>query len=295
MRDLKGKKIVLTGGAGGIGQCAADNFAQAGAMLILTDIDKEALEKTAHDLRKKHKTKIYTQVVDVANREKVEEFAKWAINEFHGIDILINNAGIGVTGELVETALETWKKLMDINFWGPLYHIYSFLPSMIQQGHGHIVNVASGQAFFRLPTWGAYATAKLAIGAFSEILRIEVKKLNINVTTLYPFLVNTGFYDDVETDTFFQKVSMKMMPYYSMSPEKVGKILFDAVKKKKSVEMVSVLNNLAKLARVVPKMSDVIGLMTISVLGKKPEEIQPVRLLKKKKTPKGPSKRKERK
>lgn len=274
MHSLKGKRIVLTGGAGGIGRCAAEKFAGAGAVLILTDIHKAALGKTARELRKKYGAAVYTRVVDVADRREVEGFARWAVRKFKGIDILINNAGIGASGEMIETSLETWKRLMDINFWGPLYHVYAFLPFMIRQGHGHIVNVASGQAFFRLPTWGAYATVKLAVGAFSEILRYEIKKLNIDVTTLYPFMVNTGFYKRIESETFLQKISMKLMPYYSMSPEKVGEILFEAVRTKKGVEMVSLLNTLAKVSRVIPKMTDVIGLAAISLLGKKPAELR---------------------
>ncbi|HSA58908.1 MAG TPA: SDR family NAD(P)-dependent oxidoreductase [bacterium] len=274
MQSLKGKKIVLTGGAGGIGRCAAEKFAEAGAVLILTDINKRVLDETASGLRKKYKAAVHVKAVNVADRREVEAFARWAVRKFKGIDILINNAGIGASGELIETSLETWKRLMDINFWGPLYHVYAFLPGMIRRGHGHIVNVASGQAFFRLPTWGAYATVKLAIGAFSEILRYEVRKLNIDVTTLYPFMVNTGFYKRIESETFLQKISMRMLPYYSMSPEKVGEILFEAVRTKKGVEMVSLLNTLAKVSRVIPKMTDVIGLAAISLLGKKPSDLR---------------------
>jgi short-subunit dehydrogenase len=274
MSNLKGKRIVLTGAAGGIGQCAAENFAKAGSVLILTDVNKAALDKLGRELRKKFKVKVYTRVVDVSKQKDVKDFATWTTKTLGGIDILINNAGIGHSGELAETSLDTWKQLFDINFWGPLYHVYSFLPFMVKQGHGHIVNVASGQAFFRLPTWGAYSVAKLAIGAFSELLRIEVKKLNIDVTTFYPFMVNTGLYDGIEGDNFFQKLSMKMVPYYSMAPKKVGKILFNAVKKKKALEMVSPLNTIAKLTRFVPAVSDIMGLMIFSVLGKKPEDIR---------------------
>ena len=274
MVDLKGKRVLITGGASGIGRCTAEEFAQAGCVLILSDINKESLEKTAQELRQKFNVVVHPRVVDVSQRSQVEECARWTLKTLKGLDILINNAGIGYSGELVETSLETWKRLLDINFWGPLYHVYAFLPSMIQQGHGQIVNVSSGQAFFRLPTWGAYATVKLAMGAFSEILHFEVKKLNIDVTTFYPFMVNTGFYKGISGETFVQRLSMRLQPYYSMSPQKVAKILFNAVRKKKGIEMVSFFNRLASLFRVVPKIPDIAGHATVAFLGQKPEKLR---------------------
>lgn len=233
MSNLKGKRVVLTGAGGGIGRCVAREFAQAGAELILSDLNEAALKGVAEELRQRYGAKILIRVVDISKREEVEAFAKWAVKTCGGIDILINNAGIGHSGELIETTLETWKKLFDVNFWGALYHVYAFLPSMIQQKQGHIVNVSSGQAFFRLPTWGAYTTVKLALGGFSEILSFELRKLNIAVTTFYPFMVETGFYEGIEGETTAQRLAMRFRPYYSMSPEKVARILFKAVERKK--------------------------------------------------------------
>ena len=273
MASLKGKRIVLTGAASGIGRCAAKEFARAGCELIITDINEELLKETTEELRERGAS-VRSYVVDVSRREQVEEMAESVINSYDGIDILINNAGIGHSGEIVETTLETWERLMAINFWGPLYHVYAFLPSMIERGSGHIVNVSSGQAFFRLPTWGAYSTVKLALGAFSEILRFELRKFDIQVTTFYPFMVNTPFYGDIEGETFFQRLSMKMMPYYSMSPERVGKILFKAVKKRKAIEMVSVINDIGKLTRFVPKVADIVGMASIMALGKSADDLR---------------------
>jgi len=161
-----------------------------------------------------------------------------------------------------------WEKLVNINFWGPLYHIYAFLPDMIAKHRGHIVNVSSGQAFFRLPTWGAYAAIKLAIGAISEILHFEVKKHGIRVTTVYPFMVNTGFYNDVKGETFGARMSMKLLPFYSMTPEKVGKIIFKAVRKHEKVEMVSILNEVGYYSRMIPVVSDIMSTVTNRVLAK---------------------------
>ncbi len=263
---LKGKRVLITGAANGIGRAMAGYFADEDCVLILSDIDAEALEKTADALRQKG-ARVYTHEVDVSKSSQVAKMAKSVIAN-PGIDILINNAGIGHSGEIVETPISKWKTLMDVNFWGPLHNVYAFMPEMIRQGNGHIVNVSSGQAFFRLPTWGPYATIKLALGGFSELLRVEVKKFGIKVTTVYPFMVNTDFYGDIEGETFGAKLSMKLVPYYSMSPERVGKIIFKAVKKQKAVEMVSVINDLAYFTRLLPPLSNMVSAASLMFLGK---------------------------
>lgn len=265
--ELRNRKVLITGAASGIGFCVAKEFADAGCELILTDINATALEPSADKLRK-HGATVHTRVMDVSVREQVEALAGWVNETLGGLDILILNAGIGHNGELAETGLDKWKRLMDVNFWGPLYHVYAFLPSFIQRREGHIVTVSSGQAFFRLPTWGAYATIKLALGGFSEMLQVELRKYNIKVTTVYPFMVNTGFYQGIEGDTLAAKLSMKLVPYYSMKPETVGHIIFDAVKHSKRVEMVSILNDLAYFSRLIPPVANVISLAANRLLSK---------------------------
>ena len=272
MAKLAGKRVLITGAASGIGRCMVEEFLKADCELIVSDINEEALNKTVEDL--KSFGPMYPYVLDVSNRKQVEDMAAKVLSERGNVDILINNAGIGHTGEIIETSLETWEKLVNINFWGPLYHIYAFLPAMVEANSGHIVNISSGQAFFRLPTWGPYATIKLAMGAISELMQVELKKFKIKVTTVYPFMINTGFYSDVEGDTFGTKMAMKLLPYYSMSPERVAKIIFKAVKKQKAVEKVTVLNDVGVLSRTVTPLSSIISTSTLHFMGKNPEDLK---------------------
>lgn len=267
MADLKGKRVLITGAACGLGRSLAELFIKAGSEMILTDINESALNQTVEELREKGAS-VHSYTVDIANRKKVEQMAMDILKDHGHVDILINNAGIGHNGEIVETSLKTWKELMDVNFWGMLYHIYAFLPSMIKAETGHIVNISSGQAFFRLPTWGPYAIIKLAQGAFSELLRIELKKFKIKVTTVYPYMINTGFYREVEGDTLGSKLSMKLLPFYSMTPERVAKIVFKAVKKRKPVEMVSRINDIGFISRSITPLANLISTLTLMSLGK---------------------------
>ncbi len=268
MARLEGKRVLITGGAGGIGFCTAQEFAEAGCELILTDIDGEALEEAAGRLRARG-ARVHTYAYDVSWEQAVQDMAEAVTRDVGEVDVLINNAGIGHTGELEDTSKKTWKRLMDVNFWGPLHHVYAFLPRMRARRSGQIVNVSSGQSFFRLPTWGAYAAVKAALAVFSEVLHFEVRKYGIRVTTVYPFMVDTPFYEDIEGETAGTRLAMKLVPYYSMRPERVGRIVYKAVAKRHKVEMVTLINHLGHLAQVVPLASDVIARTTNFVLAKR--------------------------
>jgi NAD(P)-dependent dehydrogenase (short-subunit alcohol dehydrogenase family) len=260
--------VLITGAARGIGACTAAEFAHAGATLVLTDRDGPALEATAAKLRADGAT-VHARVVDVTDKAAVDALAAEVIGTLGGLDVLINNAGIGHTGELKDTSIETWRKLVDVNFWGPLYHVYAFLPSMIARRAGHVVNVSSGQAFFRLPTWGAYAAIKAALGVFSEVLHWELRKHDVRVTTVYPFMVNTPFYAGVQGETLGARMSMKLLPWYSMTPERVGRIVFESVRDNGTVEMVSPLNLLGYYLHLVPPAFGAVSWLTDRVLAKR--------------------------
>ena len=268
MKDVKGQRVLITGGGRGIGFCTAEQFAEAGAELVLTDIDGASLAEAADKLRR-HGVQVHTRVVDVSSRKQVNDMARWVIGELGGLDILINNAGIGHHGEMADTSMKTWDKLLAVNLLGPLNHIYAFLEHFKERGQGHIVNVSSGQAFFRLPTWGAYAAIKGALGAASEVMHFELRKYGIKVTTIYPFMVNTPFYANIPGETWGGKLAMQLVPYYSMTPEKVGRIIFKAVRREAKVEMVSIINDVGFYLQFVPLATDVVALVSNFFLAKK--------------------------
>jgi len=274
MKDVRDKVVLVTGGASGIGLCTAREFVRAGATVILTDIDAAALREAAERLGRDG-APVHARVVDVTDRSQVEETSRWVLRTFGRLDVLVNNAGVGYHGELADTSLETWKKLIDVNLWGILYHVHAFLPAMLERGRGHIVNVSSGQAFFRLPTWGAYAAIKAAAGVFSEVLGFELRHRGVLVTTVYPFLVNTPFYRGVTGETLAARLSMQLLPYYSMTPERVGRIIFEAVRDERRVEMVHPLNLLGFYAHLLPPLFTAMSEVAAFFLAKGPHRVAP--------------------
>lgn len=271
MKDLKNKVVLITGAAGGIGLNTAAFFAEAGCRLVLTDINDAALQIAKEKLIK-HNVEILTQAMDVTDLKAVEALRDTVYTKWNAVDILINNAGIGFNAELAATPLSKWRQLMDINFWAPLYHIETFLPRMKERKSGHIVNVSSGQAYFRAPTWGAYSVTKLAVGAMSEILNVEVARDNVKVTTVYPFLVNTGFYDTTTSESVGEKLFYLFMPLYSHEPQTVAQMVFDAVREEKNVEMVSVLNQFFKYARAFSPVAGILDKSTLAFMSKQQQE-----------------------
>ena len=129
MKASSKKTVLITGGAQGLGLNIAGEYAKEGCRLILTDIDTDSLTEGKAIMKSKG-AEVHIYKVDVSVKEEVDKLAKCILKKFGHVDILINNAGLGHHQDLEDTTVETWQKLMDVNFWGPLYHIYAFLPSM---------------------------------------------------------------------------------------------------------------------------------------------------------------------
>lgn len=265
---MKDKRVLITGAAGGIGFCLAEEFLRAGAIVVITDINRDRTKEAAEELTAISLKKVYAYKCDVEFVKDIQMVRSYIEVNLGGLDILINNAGMPCNKEMADMDHYEWRRLVNVNLLGPIYHINEFLPGMIKQESGHIVNVSSGQAFFRLPTWGAYATTKLALGAMSELLRFEVAKYGIKVSTIYPFMVDTPFYKDVEGDTFAAKMSMKLLPYYSNTPQEVAKKILKAVEKNKRVEMINPINRIGFVMRSLPPVADSVSWFTNKLLAR---------------------------
>ena len=195
MRDFKGKVVVVTGAGSGIGRALAQNFCELGSTTVLTDIDADRLAKVEEDLQKRG-GKVSVHKVDAGSEKAMKKFAKTALEEHGHVDVVINNAAIGIGGELVKTTLQDFRRLMDVNFWGVVYGVNFFAPQMIEQGSGHIVNIASINGIVPFPFNGPYNTSKFAVMGYTKTLRMELDPKGVGVTVVCPGLIRTNIVKD---------------------------------------------------------------------------------------------------
>ena len=192
--NFENKVIVITGASSGIGEAAAEKFAKKGANLILVARRKEKLEQVEKKLSK-YSIKTMIQVCDVSDKEQVKQMSEKVIETFSKIDILVNNAGFVIYGKIKELSIEDIESQMKTNYFGTIYCTKSFLPYLLKQNSGHIVNVASVGGSFGVPGIASYCATKFAMLGFSEGLHHELHGTNVGITVVSPIMVRTDLFD----------------------------------------------------------------------------------------------------
>lgn len=192
MEELEGRVAVITGGASGIGLALARRFASAGMRVVVGDVEAPALETAVAELRGGG-AEVLGVVTDVTDPDQVEALAVAAEREFGAIHVACNNAGVGAGGLSWEAPLETWKWVIGVNLWGVIHGIRSFVPRIIAQDSGHVVNTASVAGLVAAPFMGPYNASKHGVVALSETLHHELALMapHVKVSVLCPAWVNT--------------------------------------------------------------------------------------------------------
>jgi short-subunit dehydrogenase len=232
MRDLRGKTVLVTGAAGGIGRATAIAFARQGSRLALVDIDGDRLSETEAELLALG-VECRSFVLDVASEDQVRELASSAEAQYGGIDVLVNVAGVGVAGDIADTTLDDWRWILGVNLSGPINTINVFLPGMIERGSGHVVNIASVGGLIGVPGLGAYCTTKFALVGLSEALSHEARERNVGVTVVCPGLTNTGIYERMRYRGVSREKAVRLfgpLARRCMSSEKTAELIVRAVK-----------------------------------------------------------------
>ena len=165
---MKNKVVVITGGSSGIGKALAEKFGEAGSKILITGRNKQGLDITVNELRKRN-IDIHGFQGDVSNEQDNKAMAEEAIRLFGTIDILINNAGISMRAMFSEVEIEVVKKVMDINFYGALYATKYCLPE-IAKNKGSIVGISSIAGFLGLPGRTGYSSSKFALNGFLGVI-----------------------------------------------------------------------------------------------------------------------------
>ncbi len=219
--NFKNKVVVITGASSGIGEASAIQFAKKGANIVLVARREEKLLAVKKKISN-FNVKTQICICDVSQKLQVKQMAKTVLDKFGRIDILVNNAGFAIYGTISDLSIEEIESQMETNYFGMVYCIKNFLPIMLEQNSGHIVNVASVAASFGLPGIASYCASKFAMLGFSEGLQHELQNTGVRVTVVSPIMVRTNFFDHPSFET---------MPKHSptsLSPEKVAKAVVKA-------------------------------------------------------------------
>ena len=225
--DLTDKVAVITGGAGGIGVVYAEAFAQAGASVVVADVNIDAATTTAESLVAKGHDVIGVDV-DVRSAESAAAMAQAAVDAFGGVDILVNNAAIMVDLPpygLADIPVAEWDRVIDVNFRGPLLCTQAVVPAMQARGGGRIVNGLSAGAFM---PGGIYGVSKFALHGLTVNLASELGGRGINVNAIAPGLVdNESGYVALPKDSPFRDAIAATIPGKPSGPPEdlVGTLL----------------------------------------------------------------------
>ena len=227
MTRIKGANVLVTGGANGIGKLMGERCLLEGAAnVVLWDINEENLQKTTQEFNKKGYRNVHPYIVDVSSPDDIEKTGTEVLLDIGNIDILFNNAGI-VAGKkrFWEHNRNDIEKTMSINANGVMHVARVFLPDMLKQGHGHIINIASVAGIINNINMSVYVASKWACLGWSESLRLELEEEmgDFHVTSVTPSYIDTGMFKGVKAPLLFPLVQ----------PEEAVDKIIDAVKKNK--------------------------------------------------------------
>ncbi|TVZ14546.1 SDR family oxidoreductase [Maribacter sp. MAR_2009_72] len=199
MQTFHNKIALVTGGASGIGEIMVRLLLERGATVIIWDIDDSAFTR----LQSTYGTlgSLVLMKVDVTDIQSIHATAKNVLNNFNGVDFLINNAGIIVGKYLSEHTVADIDRTMQINANAPIHVTRAFINSMMERNTGHICNIASSGGLLSNPKMSVYVASKWSLIGFSESVRLEMEQLNknIKVTTVMPYYIATGMFNGVRS------------------------------------------------------------------------------------------------
>ncbi|MGF1494164.1 MAG: SDR family NAD(P)-dependent oxidoreductase [Microcoleaceae cyanobacterium] len=232
--------VVITGASQGSGRATAHRFAKEGYNVVLAARQLERLQTVADEVRSLGRSALAIST-DVTDFQQVQALADSALETFETIDVLVNNAGICLTGPAEKTTLEDWQQIMNTNFWGYVHTIQAFLPHLLKYGSGTIVNVGSFGGKMPLPEMTAYCASKYAVTGLTETLRLELTSKGIQVCAVHPGVINSDFLErakfrggsDSEAEQRRQQMSGILQSTWVSQPEDIANGIWNAVKQRK--------------------------------------------------------------
>lgn len=224
------KRAFITGAGSGLGLTFAEFLALDGWILAITDVNSERLQAAAESLIKTGAT-VQTFNFDVANYDEFSSAIETFVNAHGGIDIGINNAGIGCGGYFHDVEIETFKKVIQTNLMGVVNGCHLMVPVMKKQHSGHLLNIASAAAFASAPQMSAYNTSKAGVVALSETLRGELLDDNVLVSVLMPTYIQTKIGIDALGAEYANTLAKRLVEESGLTTEEVVTETFKAMSK----------------------------------------------------------------
>jgi NADP-dependent 3-hydroxy acid dehydrogenase YdfG len=229
--------ILITGASQGIGKATALLFAQKGYDVVLAARSRDKLEAVAQTIEGMGRRALAVPT-DVTDVKQVQALVEQALSYYKNIDVLVNNAGICMTGPISQTDLSDWQKIMDVNVWGYIYTIHTLLPHFLERQQGTIVNVGSIGGKMPLPNMTVYSTSKYAITGMTETLRIELEPKGIHVCGVHPSATNSDFLEravflgenDSEAEQAQEQMRQMLKGSLASQPEDVAKAIWKVIK-----------------------------------------------------------------
>ena len=201
MERLEGKRAIVTGAGAGIGEAIATRLSSEGARVALADLDEQAAERVAGEIE----GKTLVRRIDVTRAAEVEALVRGVLQEWGGLDVMVNNAGIGVAGTTPETSEDDWERLMAVNLKGTFLGMKYAIPAIRDSGGGSIINISSVAALVGIPDRAAYSATKGGILALTKAAAIDHVSEGVRVNCIAPGTVDTPWisritagYDDPE-------------------------------------------------------------------------------------------------
>jgi NAD(P)-dependent dehydrogenase (short-subunit alcohol dehydrogenase family) len=232
MHELQGKVAVVTGAGSGIGEGIARAAANAGMRVVVADIDIVKAERVAAEIG----NRAMAYAVDVSSLASVEQLRDATLERFGSVHLVCNNAGVWIGAMMAEADIKDWQYLINVNLYGVIHGVKAFLPLLLAQGEGHIVNTASMGGLISGPPEGLYTTTKFAVVGLSEALLMEVADKGVGVSVLCPGLVNTNLITQSfavrpsELDSGIDHRQPAPDVASGIDPRRVGEQVMDAVR-----------------------------------------------------------------
>ncbi|KHE71181.1 SDR family oxidoreductase [Halobacillus sp. BBL2006] len=197
MTKLRNQSAIITGASSGIGRAIAHHLADEGANVVLAARRSEKLNQLSDEITGKYDVNVKVVETDVTKKEDVERLVNETKNEFGTVDIFVNNAGVMLLSFLKNDHVDEWEQMVDVNIKGVLFGIHASLPSMIEQGSGHIINVSSVAGHEVFPSSTVYSATKYAVRALSMGMEKELSRSGVRVTNVSPGAVDTELTDHI--------------------------------------------------------------------------------------------------